>query len=206
MIFLIENFSTDNVDVDVSEDVSITSAFFHLLSVTIIFLVSNQKWASLLEKINDFSKYKKSSNFNQLNKKLNMYSLIYVIYCLGGVVVFALIAKYNKIKCLKINVERNLHEQCGFFVPVWFPIVIPYPWNEVYFGLQAIGAAVIAPTAAIIFTIPFQVAMNIVLKIDDLKNDIIDVFEESDAAKQREKFVYCVQYHQFILRFSFCLK
>lgn len=142
----------------------------HLVTCCTIFVLGKNKWVNLFEKVANFKTYRKPKNFENENKKINIYSIIYILYCNGGLLLNCLIAKYNKSECLEINTKRALKEQCGYYMPVWFPFELIFPWNEIFFALQFTACLILIPPAAAIYYLPFEVAMHIEIRIDDLKN------------------------------------
>nr|AUF73030.1 odorant receptor [Anoplophora chinensis] len=186
--------------VDVSEDFSTMFGTFGCNVVTISFLLLYDKWSQFFIDLENCNRFGIPADIGALRKKLNLYSVLYALYTVFGVVTYGMIATADTSHCKKFNEEHGLNEICGTFTP----LVLPFDGNPIFvrsliFAIQVFLAMTTLSAPAVVCFMLYEGVETLIAYITLLKKNFINVFETSSEAERKDKLRFCVYFHDNML-------
>ncbi|XP_018579026.2 odorant receptor 13a-like [Anoplophora glabripennis] len=186
--------------VDISEDLSTMFGAFGFITNAVTFLILYEKWSQFFIDVEDCNRFEIPEGIEERKKKLNLYSLLYALYAICGVLIYGVIASSETSYCKRMNEEHGLSETCGMFTP----IVLPFDGSNVYirsiiFGIQMLLGMFTLPSTALISFLLYEGVETLILHITQLKKSFIEVFDVASNAERKKRLRFCVYYHINIL-------
>lgn len=183
------------------EDISMSMASTGLYYMFLLFFWKRNEIKALLSDLENYDEFGKPNNLDKMNHSFNLYSIIYYLYCLGGIALYFVIAQTIGARaCAQRNEMYKRNEVCGFFSPLWLPFDYNFtPAYEILITIQFLSGIYAAPVLMISFMI-FVIVQHVCCKIRHLKSLITGVFQSENIITQRNRLNNIIQYHQFIIR------
>nr|WJJ63301.1 odorant receptor 1 [Pachyrhinus yasumatsui] len=199
----ITNALTNQIPVDISEDVVGLTGLGNSMLLCILFELNVERWSRLFSDITNTTKFGTPKNMTEVVNRANRYSLIYFIYCNVGIVIYGLVKILDTEKCQRLNKEKGLHEICGTVTPLWWPHqeISPLTKTCIIF-CQVFSAVYYVPPSAILTFVAWEAAEVIIAKIHHLKELFQNAFSTKDKTLQRERLTFCIRYHQEVIRIT----
>ncbi|XP_044263226.1 odorant receptor 49a-like [Tribolium madens] len=194
------NVFKEDLDVDVSGDISVIAVVTGLHFMLITFVWGHKNIAHLWENLGPHNNFGTPDNFQKRCKQLNFYSRLYSYYCYLGLIVYIIMKNRGGIECRRLNVEKNLTEICGLVTTFWAPFDIDFfPFRQILFVDQVFATYFIVKGGAAISFTTLEVGEYIILKLKHLKRLLKEVFDDSREEVQRKRLLHCIKYHQYII-------
>ncbi|KAG5864293.1 hypothetical protein JTB14_023368 [Gonioctena quinquepunctata] len=192
--------SSDESGFRLSEDISaITIMVAGEVSVC-LFLYNHKSWLRLCSDINNFREFGKPQNFEETQKKGNLLTILPLIYTTFAMFLYGF-TSLNSSSCKKFNKDHGANEICNTFYSVWLPYdTISTSFTTMISTLQLFATLTVLYSGLCICCLVCNSASLIVSHIDELKEMIYLVFEESDPMIKSQKLKQWIRYHNIILR------
>ncbi|KAG5873273.1 hypothetical protein JTB14_013184 [Gonioctena quinquepunctata] len=190
----------DKIGFRFSEAISVTTIMVTFGVAICLFLYNHKSWLRLCSDINNFREYGKPQNFEEAQKKGNLITIIPLID-----VTLALVSHgfttINSSSCKKFNEAHGANEICNTFYPIWLPYdTISTSFATIISILQLYASLTVFYSGICVSFLVCNSASLIVSHIDELKELIHLVFEESDPVIKSLKLKQWIRYHNIILR------
>ena len=198
----IKNCFVDDLDVDLSGDVSVLTSIVgvHFMSISIVW--KHKEISDLFDALTAPTEFGKPDDFEKNVRKLNLYSKSYDFYCLTGVFVYIFIKHREIPHCLRNNEEKGLQEICGLLTPTWTPFDMNFnrfPYRQFLLTMQTISVFVLICGGAVISFTTFEIASVIVLKMKHLRKLLRSVFDDPKDMVWWRNLDHCIRYHRHII-------
>lgn len=169
--------------------------------MTLVYVKNQPKLALLLKNLSEFDKFGKPPHFDETEKKLTLWSIISLVYVVGGVLLYNLSKLLEIPYCKENNRVKNLNENCGLLTPTWFPFKINYfPVFQLVWLYILICSQFIMKLGLIISYNALQIVYHIGLRIDHLNMMINQSLEITNYKRCKKEIRKCILYHLEILR------
>nr|UTN00951.1 odorant receptor [Semanotus bifasciatus] len=191
----------DNIEVDISENISIAfSATGALLSCTLL-SINYRKWLEFFADITNHKTFGKPSDYEDLVKRLNRLSAIYVWYCALSVPIYGATAHFDTIECDSAALKKGFF--CRSFTPIWLPIdASDMKLRVIIFAIQMVIGGIIVCTSAVVTFLTWESTEMLISHINHLKTNFGRISGDLSESERCDLLEFCIQYHNHILRLA----
>lgn len=166
------------------------------------FITNVRTMRRIMESLGNLETYGKPSEIDSIDRKLNIMSFLYYLYCACGVMIYAVqSATLEKWSCQEKNRKYDRDEVCGFFVPIWTPFKSDsFPVFHLVFALQIGSSMYCASQPGVMGFCVFFLTYHLVGRIRHLKEKLKLVFQTDSSEEQKRRLHHCIDYHQYIIK------
>lgn len=187
LYFFIEGYN-------LGEDLSFLMSAIDILILFCIYNYYQKDIASLLVDLSNFEEFRKPKGFDELNKRHDFY-----VKCVAVYFTFSMIdQKLFVLKMMPICEARNINENCGLISNT-----TPKPLTSLSYVLYSIFETMIfsifAKTSLVVSYHLFEISTHLVLRIEDLKQMIVESVNTKNYNISKKKLKHCIKYHILII-------
>ncbi|KAJ3642135.1 hypothetical protein Zmor_024944 [Zophobas morio] len=152
--------------------------------------------AKIFTHLSNFEKFGTPPNFEQRNKKLVFWSRMYKT--LIDIIMFNLCleALFRVKSCERENLTRKFKEICGLVVTTWVPFNIDvFPLKQILYLWQCYTIVFTMKGAAIVSFGLMESMEHLVVRIQHLKELLLETVDTENEKLRNEMLGKCVEYH-----------
>lgn len=167
----------------------------------IVFMLQGRNIASLIENLEDYSRFGKPPDTDESIKHLHLLAYSYQIYSYCGVLITAIVANLERKLCETKNVKYHTDNICGLFTPAWMPFSIEQPpVKQIYFAIVFISAIWLASSSVCCISVLFTCIRCIISKIYHLMDLFSTMFNYKTVKERKQHLTYNIRYQLYIYK------
>ncbi|KAJ3644238.1 hypothetical protein Zmor_026906 [Zophobas morio] len=186
------------------EEVAVIIATYGTYYMVCAYINNQHNLALLLHDLSDFKKFGRPPGFDKKNKQLNFYSQLIVLYSLLAVGFYAYMRYLDRDTCRASHAAKKTNGNfCGLITPLWIPVKTDYfPVFQLLFIYVFIAVHMLVKMGMPISFSALEIAHHIILRINHLKDMIIECLKNKNDEERSAKLKICILYHNEILNLT----